>query len=40
MEITLVVAMLVQSFSFHLAPEFRVEPRPMLTLRPTRTACR
>jgi len=34
MEITLVVAMLVQSFRFHLAPGFHVEPQPMLSLRP------
>jgi cytochrome P450 len=34
MEITLVVAMLVQSFRFRLAPGFQVEPQPMLSLRP------
>ncbi len=34
MEMTLVIAMLVQSFGFRLAPGARVEPRPMLSLRP------
>jgi cytochrome P450 len=34
MEATLVVAMLVQSFRLRLAPGARVEPRPMLSLRP------
>jgi cytochrome P450 len=34
MEITLVVAMLVQAFQFRLAPGFHVEPQPMLSLRP------
>jgi cytochrome P450 len=34
MEITLVVAMLVQAFQFRLAPGFHVAPQPMLSLRP------
>jgi cytochrome P450 len=34
MEATLVVAMLVQSFRLALVPGARVEPRPMLSLRP------
>jgi cytochrome P450 len=34
MEIILVVAMLVRSFRFHLAPGFHVAPQPMLSLRP------
>jgi cytochrome P450 len=34
MEATLIVAMLVQSFRFALAPEARVEPKPVLSLRP------
>ena len=34
MEMTLVISMLVQSFRFRLAPGARVEPRPMLSLRP------
>ena len=34
MEITLVVAMLVQSFRFRPAPGFHVEPQPLLSLRP------
>ncbi len=34
MELTLVISMLVQSFRFRLAPGARVEPRPMLSLRP------
>jgi cytochrome P450 len=34
MEMTLVVAMLVQSFRFRLAPGFHVEPQPILSLRP------
>ena len=34
MEATLVVAMIVQSFHLQLAPGTRVEPKPMLSLRP------
>jgi cytochrome P450 len=34
MEATLIVAMLVQSFRLRLVPGARVEPRPMLSLRP------
>lgn len=34
METTLVVAMLAQSFSLRLVPGARVEPKPMLSLRP------
>jgi hypothetical protein len=34
MEATLVVAMIVQSFHLRLAPGIRVEPGPMLSLRP------
>jgi cytochrome P450 len=34
MEMTLVISMLVQSFRLRLAPGARVEPRPMLSLRP------
>ena len=34
MEMILAVAMLAQAFRFQLAPGARVEPRPMLSLRP------
>jgi cytochrome P450 len=34
MEITLIVAMLIQSFRFHLPPGALVEPQPILSLRP------
>jgi cytochrome P450 len=34
MEMTLTVAMLAQAFRFQLAPGARVEPKPMLSLRP------
>jgi cytochrome P450 len=34
MEMVLALAMMVQSFRFRLAPGARVEPRPMVTLRP------
>jgi cytochrome P450 len=34
LEMTLVIAMLLQSFAFRLAPGFRAQPQPMLSLRP------
>jgi cytochrome P450 len=34
MEATLIVAMLTQQFRLRLVPGFRVEPKPMLSLRP------
>jgi cytochrome P450 len=34
MEMTLVIAMVVRSFRFRIAPGTHVEPRPMLSLRP------
>jgi cytochrome P450 len=34
MEMTLVIAMVIQAFRFRIAPGARVEPRPMLSLRP------
>jgi cytochrome P450 len=34
MEMTLTVAMLAQAFRFQLAPGARIEPKPMLSLRP------
>ncbi len=34
MEMTLVIAMVIQSFRFRTAPGARVQPRPMLSLRP------